>query len=98
MLRALPEGTSMRLHPLAAAAAALACGTMLGSASDHSADGDFVRLTPEQVRWQDLPDGHGAQVATHCRRSEGNGCLHPAGALSAPRHGPARAGTRTIGT
>jgi hypothetical protein len=24
----------------------------------------FVRLTPGQVRWQDIPGGHGAQIAT----------------------------------
>jgi len=24
----------------------------------------FVRLTPEQIHWQDVPDGHGTQIAT----------------------------------
>lgn len=63
----------MRLHLLAAAAAALACGTMLSSALDQSAGGAFVRLTPEQVRWQDIPDGHGAQVATIAGDPKGMG-------------------------
>src|ERR1700720_2563925 len=25
---------------------------------------DFIRVTPTEVRWQDIPDGHGAQRAT----------------------------------
>jgi quercetin dioxygenase-like cupin family protein len=47
-------------------AACLLCATVLGGALDPStpAAGGFVRLTPEAVRWQNVPDGHGAQIAT----------------------------------
>ncbi|HYM44226.1 MAG TPA: cupin domain-containing protein [Steroidobacteraceae bacterium] len=40
--------------------------TLLAVASDRSAaDGEgFVRLTPGEIRWQDIPGGHGARMAT----------------------------------
>jgi quercetin dioxygenase-like cupin family protein len=53
----------VRLLPLAA----LCVGaTLLALAADRSASGDggFVRITPEQIHWQDVPDGHGARIAT----------------------------------
>lgn len=55
----------MRTRFPAAFAACLLCATVVG-ASDQNAphDAAFVRLAPEQVRWQDVPDGHGAQIAT----------------------------------
>lgn len=47
-------------------AACLMLATAFGVASHRTvADGTgFVRLTPEQVHWQDLPGGYGAQIAT----------------------------------
>jgi len=55
---------STRLLPIVASC--LMAGTVLGATTDQSAPGGsaFVRLTPEQIRWQDVPDGHGAQMAT----------------------------------
>jgi quercetin dioxygenase-like cupin family protein len=40
---------------------ALACMLILVAAAGSA---DFVHLTPEQIRWQDIPDSHGAQMAT----------------------------------
>lgn len=53
----------MRLLPMLALCVG---GTALAAASDSSsgAEPGFVRLTPEQVRWQDVPDGYGARIAT----------------------------------
>ena len=46
-------------------ASCLLCATVLSAASDVKApDAGFVRLTPAEVHWQDVPDGHGAQIAT----------------------------------
>ena len=43
----------------------LMCGSVLGDSDSGAASGaNFVRLTPDQIHWQDLPDGHGAQLAT----------------------------------
>jgi len=60
---------------LAAVAACLICGTVLGSASDQgaAAGAAFVRLSPAQVRWQDVPGGFGAQVATIAGDPAGHG-------------------------
>jgi quercetin dioxygenase-like cupin family protein len=35
--------------------------TAVGAAPQGSSD--FVRITPAQIHWQDIPDGHGAQQA-----------------------------------
>jgi len=58
-------------HPMrttlpVAVAASLICATVAGAASAPKAAGEagFVRLTPDQIRWQDVPGGHGAQIAT----------------------------------
>jgi quercetin dioxygenase-like cupin family protein len=55
---------TIRLLPLLTSC--LMAGTVLGATADKSTSGatGFVRLTPEQIRWQDVPDGHGAQIAT----------------------------------
>ena len=56
-------------------AACLAYASTSGGASQQSAarSGDFVRLTPEQIHWQDMPGGHGAQLATIAGDPVGNG-------------------------
>ncbi|HWZ62983.1 MAG TPA: cupin domain-containing protein [Steroidobacteraceae bacterium] len=56
----------MRIRLVPVVASCLMAGTVLGAAADQNtaAAGGFVRLTAEQVHWQDLPDGHGAQMAT----------------------------------
>ena len=65
----------MRIRLLPAVAACLMCGTVAGGASDETParGADFVRLTPEQVRWQSLPGGHGAQMATIAGDPGGHG-------------------------
>jgi quercetin dioxygenase-like cupin family protein len=56
----------MQIRFPAVLAACLLCTAVLGGASDPKAPGDpgFVRLSPEEVHWQDVPGGHGAQIAT----------------------------------
>lgn len=56
----------MRTRFPAALVACLLCAGVLGGTSDVKApqDAGFVRLTPEEVHWQDVPGGHGAQIAT----------------------------------
>lgn len=36
--------------------------TAVGAATPQGSS-DFVRITPAQIHWQDIPDGHGAQQA-----------------------------------
>jgi quercetin dioxygenase-like cupin family protein len=56
----------MKAKLLPALATCLICGNVLGGAPQSAVTHDeaFVRLLPEQVRWQDVPGGYGAQVAT----------------------------------
>jgi cupin len=54
MLRA--NSIRVALGVLAAVVTAVGAATPL----DHS---DFVRITPAQIHWQDIPNGHGAQQA-----------------------------------
>lgn len=65
----------MRIRTLLALAPCLLIGSALGGAADriaaHSAD--FVRLMPEQIHWQDIPGGHGAQLATLAGNPAGTG-------------------------
>ena len=65
----------MRTRFLPIVSACLICGAVLGGASDGRGDSaaDFVRVTPEQVHWQDLPGGHGAQIATIAGDPSGHG-------------------------
>lgn len=53
-----------RLQPLLAAS--LIGVSVLGDAADGpaSASSGFVRMAPEQVQWQRVPDGFGARIAT----------------------------------
>jgi quercetin dioxygenase-like cupin family protein len=55
--------------------ACLACAVVAGAAPGEKAAGgaDFVRLTPDRIQWRDLPDGHGAQLATIAGDPSGNG-------------------------
>jgi quercetin dioxygenase-like cupin family protein len=38
-----------------------------------ASDADFIRLRPEEIHWQDIPGGHGAQLATLAGDPSGNG-------------------------
>ena len=65
----------MRTRTLLAWAPCLLIGSALGGATDRLAvnSADFVRLTPEQIHWQDIPGGHGAQLATIAGDPSGTG-------------------------
>ena len=65
----------MRLRLTPAFTVCLAFASVLGGAASRNAAGgaDFVRLTPDQVSWRDLPDGHGAQLATIAGDPSGHG-------------------------
>ena len=64
----------MRTRLAPAVVAVLVCGSVLGDSDSGAASGaNFVRLTPDQIHWQDLPDGHGAQLATLAGDPSGNG-------------------------
>jgi quercetin dioxygenase-like cupin family protein len=56
-------------------AGCLICGTVPGAASDQSAAdaAGFVRLTPEQIRWQAVPGSPGVQMATIAGDPAGHG-------------------------
>jgi quercetin dioxygenase-like cupin family protein len=49
--------------------------SVLGSATDRNATSgpDFVRLSPDQVRWENVPGGYGAQLATIAGDPSGHG-------------------------
>jgi quercetin dioxygenase-like cupin family protein len=40
-----------------------ALGALCGRSADVAQDPGFVRITPAEMRWRDIPDGHGAQEA-----------------------------------
>ena len=65
----------MRTRRLSAVAACLICAAVLGSSADRAAESGpaFVRLTPEQVRWQEVPGSPGVQVATIAGDPQGHG-------------------------
>jgi quercetin dioxygenase-like cupin family protein len=48
------------------AACLIASGIVVGDSTSSLAvdNPPFVRITPAEVHWQDLPDGHGVQMAT----------------------------------
>jgi quercetin dioxygenase-like cupin family protein len=62
----------MRMGLPLVVAGSLICGAVLGTPSDQSAAG-FVRLTPEQIRWQDVPGSPGVQMATIAGDPAGHG-------------------------
>jgi hypothetical protein len=42
-----------------------ACLFLVGSSEAAPPDGSaFIRITPDEVHWVDVPGGHGAQIAT----------------------------------
>ena len=50
------------------------CGTVAAvSGQRESASATFVRVTPEQVRWDEVPDSHGVQMATIAGEPSGQG-------------------------
>jgi hypothetical protein len=53
----------MRVTRTALLILSLSCASLAGTAADEGSAG-FVRLSPEQVLWQSIPDAHGAQLAT----------------------------------
>ena len=65
----------MRTRIVSTVATGLICATALSGAASRDGAGtpDFVRLTPEQVHWEDMPDGFGAQVATIAGDPSGHG-------------------------
>jgi quercetin dioxygenase-like cupin family protein len=65
----------MKTTMFMAVAPCLLIGSALGGAADQitASNADFVRLTPEQIHWQDIPDGHGAQLATIAGDPSGTG-------------------------
>jgi quercetin dioxygenase-like cupin family protein len=56
----------MRKTFLRALAACMVCTSVIGATA-------FVRVTPEQLRWQELPDSHGVQMATIAGDPSGHG-------------------------
>jgi len=56
----------MRVNLLSVITLLLAGVALLGIAADASPvdRAAFVRLAPEDIHWQDVPDAHGAQIAT----------------------------------
>jgi quercetin dioxygenase-like cupin family protein len=55
------NGKNSRAFASCFAAAAVVAMAMSGVAKDSP---DFVRITPSQLVWRDVPDGHGVQQAT----------------------------------
>lgn len=55
----------MRMTLLSALGLSLGGVAVLGLATDArpADEAGFVRLTPEQIHWQDMPDAYGGQVA-----------------------------------
>jgi quercetin dioxygenase-like cupin family protein len=54
--------------------ASAVCGSVLGDSEPKAAGAaGFVRLTPDQIHWQDVPDGYGAQQATLAGDPSGTG-------------------------
>jgi quercetin dioxygenase-like cupin family protein len=65
----------MKTRLLPTVALCLATGVAAGGATDTISDAGagFVRLTPEQIHWQDMPDAYGGQIATLAGDPSGRG-------------------------
>lgn len=65
----------MRARRIRRVLGGLLCGIGLVISSDQYAaqTADFVRLTPEQIRWHEVPGAFGAQVATIAGDPDGHG-------------------------
>jgi quercetin dioxygenase-like cupin family protein len=83
----------MRVSTFAVAALALAlCATAIPGSAETDAKG-FVRLTPEQTDWKDVPNGHGVQMAVVSGDPSKPGLYvirvrFPPGIMSAPHFHP----------
>jgi quercetin dioxygenase-like cupin family protein len=56
-------------------AVVLTCATALAATTDQGTRdaAAFVRLTPDQIRWQEVPGSHGVQIATIAGDPSGHG-------------------------
>jgi quercetin dioxygenase-like cupin family protein len=65
----------MTTRLLATLTAGLICSAVLGCSADSTAANGpaFVRITPEEVRWQDVPGSPGVQMATIAGDPSGHG-------------------------
>ena len=65
----------MRMTPLSVSGLFLGGVAALGLATDArpTDEARFVRLTPEQIHWQDMPDAYGGQVANIAGDPNGHG-------------------------
>jgi quercetin dioxygenase-like cupin family protein len=80
-------------NPAAAAWLALCMSLAVAPASAQTDSNGFVRLTPEQAEWKDVPNGHGVQTAV-VSGDPGKAGLYiirvkfPPGIMSAPHFHP----------
>jgi len=65
----------MRMTSVPIVALALLGVVALGATADAGSAGsaEFVRLTPEQIHWQDIPGSFGGQIATIAGDPKGHG-------------------------
>jgi len=65
----------MRMTSVPIVALALLGVVALGATADAGSAGsaEFVRLTPEQIHWQDMPGSFGGQIATIAGDPKGHG-------------------------
>lgn len=61
------------LVPVVALTLAGGVGFGIATNADPTGEAVFVRLTPEQIHWQDMPDAQGAQIATIAGDPSGRG-------------------------
>jgi quercetin dioxygenase-like cupin family protein len=64
----------MRTTFLSMIGACVICAAVPGlSKQDEPGGAPFVRMTPEQIHWKELPDSHGVQMATIAGDPSGRG-------------------------